>query len=109
MNRDISTEIKKEIESNKILLYMKGTPDLPRCGFSNAVIQVLNQLGKPFGSVNVLDDPEKWEAIKVFSKWPTIPQLYIDGEFVGGCDIALEMHQKGELTPLVEKAFGADS
>jgi monothiol glutaredoxin len=105
MSRNLHDEIKNEVQQNKIILYMKGTPEFPRCGFSNAVIQVLNQVGKPFAAVNVLEDPPKWEAVKVFSSWPTIPQLYINGEFVGGCDIALEMHQKGELQPLIEKAF----
>lgn len=105
MSRNLHDEIRNEIQQNKIILYMKGTPELPRCGFSNAVVQVLNQVGKPYAAVNVLADPEKWEAVKVFSSWPTIPQLYIDGEFVGGCDITLEMHQKGDLVPLIEKAY----
>jgi monothiol glutaredoxin len=105
MSRNLHDEIKSEVQQNKVILYMKGTPEFPRCGFSNAVIQVLNHVGKPYAAVNVLADPEKWEAVKVFSSWPTIPQLYINGEFVGGCDITLEMHQKGDLVPLIEKAY----
>ena len=107
MSRDLNSEIKTEIEQNKIMVYIKGTPELPRCGFSNAVVQVLNKIGKPFSSVDVLADPEKWQAVKAFSNWPTIPQVYVNGEFVGGCDITLEMDQKGELSPLIEKAFAA--
>ncbi len=106
MARDVAEEIKKEITENKMIIYMKGTKDLPRCGFSAASIEVLNQLGVPFKDVNVLEDQEKWAAIKQYSDWPTIPQIYIGGEFVGGCDIIREMHAKGELLPLVKKAFG---
>ncbi len=106
MARDVAEEIKKEITENKMIIYMKGTKDLPRCGFSAASIEVLNQLGVPFKDVNVLEDQEKWTAIKQYSDWPTIPQIYIGGEFIGGCDIIREMHAKGELLPLVKKAFG---
>lgn len=105
-DRNITEEIKNEINSNKIMLYMKGTPEQPMCGFSNAVVQILNSLGKPYGSVNILADAEKREAIKQFSNWPTIPQLYINGEFVGGCDITRELHESHELEDMVAQAFG---
>jgi monothiol glutaredoxin len=98
-------EIRKETGENKIVLYMKGLPEAPRCGFSHAAAEVLRQLEVPFLAINVLEDPEKWQAVKEFSDWPTIPQLYVDGEFVGGCDIMREMHAKGELQPLIEKAL----
>ncbi len=104
MSRDVISEIREEVKSNKILLYMKGTPDLPRCGFSNAIVEILKQIGQPFHGVDVLSDQEKWSAVKTFSSWPTIPQLYINGEFIGGCDIAREMHAKGELKSKIEAA-----
>ena len=91
--RNVFEEIKQEVANNKIMLYMKGTPEQPMCGFSNAVIQILNMVGKPYSSVNILEDLEKRDAIKQFSNWPTIPQLYINGEFVGGCDITRELYE----------------
>jgi len=105
MSRDVMNEIKQEIEDNRIVLYMKGSPDMPRCGFSAAASDVLTQLDAPFLGVNVLDDQEKWQAVKLFSDWPTIPQLYVGGKFVGGCDIMREMFFKGELKPLVDEAL----
>jgi monothiol glutaredoxin len=93
--------IKDIIDSNDIVLFMKGVPQAPQCGFSSAVVQVLNQVGAPYASVNVLEDPFIREGIKAFSNWPTIPQLYIKGEFVGGCDIVREMFQAGELAALL--------
>ncbi len=105
MDRDVQEEIKTEIADNKIMLYMKGTPETPRCGFSAAMVEIFNEIGKPFGAVNVLDDPDKWNAIRQSQNWPTIPMIFVDGEFVGGCDITREMHASGELQPLVEKAF----
>ena len=104
-DRDVKAEIKKEVSDNKVLLYMKGTPEQPMCGFSNTVIQILNMVGKPYASVNILEDQEKRSAIKEYSNWPTIPQLYVEGEFVGGCDITTEMYENDELKPLIEKAF----
>jgi monothiol glutaredoxin len=89
--------IKDEIGTNDVVLFMKGTPVFPQCGFSNAVVQVLTYLGVPFKGVNVLEDPEIRDGIKLFSEWPTIPQLYVKGEFVGGCDIVREMFEQGEL------------
>ena len=106
MTRNLKDEIQKEISENKIIIYMKGTKEAPRCGFSAATVQVLGEYGVPFKDINVLEDQEKWVAIKEFSDWPTIPQVYIDGHFIGGCDIVREMHTKGELAPLIKKATG---
>jgi monothiol glutaredoxin len=99
----IHDRIKQQIESDDVVLYMKGTPVFPMCGFSAAVVQVLSQLGIKFQSHNVLDDPELRQGIKEFSSWPTIPQLYVKGEFVGGCDIIREMHQAGELASFLQE------
>jgi len=106
MSRDVMEEIRKEIADNKIVVYMKGSKEMPRCGFSAAVVEVMNQFGVPYKDVNILEDQEKWMAIKQYSDWPTIPQIYIDGAFIGGCDIVRDMHAKGELEPLVRKAVG---
>ncbi|MEN8721260.1 MAG: Grx4 family monothiol glutaredoxin [Alphaproteobacteria bacterium] len=89
--------IKSEIDKNDVVLFMKGTPLFPQCGFSNLVVQVLTHLEVPFEGVNVLDDDDVRQGIKDFSNWPTIPQLYVKGEFVGGCDIIKEMFEEGEL------------
>ena len=89
--------IREEVEGNDVVLFLKGTPVFPQCGFSNAVVQVLTYLNVPFKGINVLEDPEIREGIKQFSDWPTIPQLYVKGEFVGGCDIVREMFEQGEL------------
>ena len=94
---DIFNKIEETIKNNDVVLYMKGTKDFPQCGFSAAVSQVLKNLKVEFKDINVLTDPEIREAIKEFSDWPTIPQLYIKGEFIGGCDIVREMFQSGEL------------
>jgi monothiol glutaredoxin len=93
----VTERIKHEITDNPVLLYMKGTPVFPQCGFSAAVVQILTTLGVKFKGVDVLADPEIREGIKAFSQWPTIPQLYVKGEFVGGCDIIREMYESGEL------------
>ncbi len=92
--------IRDEIGKNDVLLFMKGTPVFPQCGFSAAVVEVLSELGVKFNSVNILVDPEIRQGIKEFSQWPTIPQLYVKGEFVGGCDIIREMAETGELAQL---------
>jgi monothiol glutaredoxin len=97
--------IRASIEGNKILIFMKGNASFPMCGFSAATVEVFNELGVPFQTVDVLKDPEIREGIKRFSNWPTIPQVYIDGKFVGGCDIVREMHASGELEPLVREAL----
>jgi len=106
---DISTEarIQRDIADNKVMLYMKGTPSFPQCGFSARVVQILNHLGAPFATANVLEDPELRDGIKQFSQWPTIPQLYVGGEFVGGCDIVTEMFQSGELETLLREKAAA--
>lgn len=93
--------IENDIKENAVILYMKGTAQMPQCGFSAVVVQVLNSLNVPFKDVNVLADQEIRQGIKDFSNWPTIPQLYIKGEFIGGCDIVREMHQTGELQALL--------
>ena len=97
---NVSENIKNEISSNDIVLFMKGTPVFPMCGFSAAVAQILSDLGLKFTSVNVLESDEIREGIKQFSNWPTIPQLYIKEEFIGGCDIVKEMYESGELLEL---------
>jgi monothiol glutaredoxin len=97
---DINERIQSEIGSNEVMLYMKGTPMFPQCGFSARVVQILTHMGVPFQSANVLEDMELREGIKQFSQWPTVPQLYVKGEFVGGCDIVTEMYQSGELETL---------
>jgi len=104
---DVLDEIQREIRENKVVLYMKGTPSFPMCGFSAATVKVLREIGVPFKAVDVLAEPEKREAIKVYSSWPTIPQLYVSGKFVGGCDIVREMHGRGELAPLIRAAVEA--
>ncbi len=97
---DVSENIKNEIKSNDVVLFMKGTPVFPMCGFSAATVQVLSEIGVKFSSVNVLDSNEMREGIKKFSNWPTIPQLYVKEEFIGGCDIVKEMFETGELLEL---------
>ncbi len=109
MPRKIEDEIRQEITANKVMLYMKGTPSFPMCGFSAATIEVLRELGCPFASVNILEDQEKREAIKAFSNWPTIPQLYVGGKLVGGCDIVRELHASGALERIVKDAFADDA
>ena len=93
----VTERIKRDISENPVLLYMKGTPVFPQCGFSAAVVQILTTVGVKFKGIDVLADPEIREGIKEFSSWPTIPQLYVKGEFVGGCDIVREMYESGEL------------
>jgi monothiol glutaredoxin len=97
----IHDRIQGEIDQNAVMLYMKGTPMFPQCGFSARVVQILSHMGVPFHSANVLEDMELREGIKDFSQWPTIPQLYVKGEFVGGCDIVTEMFRSGELEALL--------
>lgn len=104
MAEDIMNKIQSQIDKNKILIYMKGTKQMPQCGFSARTVMLFESYGVPFETVNVLADPELREGIKRFSNWPTIPQVYIDGKFIGGCDICQEMHQQGELEPLAKAA-----
>lgn len=100
----IQDKIKQQVTGNGIILYMKGTPQAPQCGFSGKSVQLLQACGAEFASVNVLADPEIRDGIKQYSNWPTIPQLYIKGEFIGGCDIITDLYQKGELQKLVASA-----
>lgn len=99
----IFSELESIIKSNDVVLFMKGTAQFPQCGFSGAVAQVLKHLGVTYQDVNVLESPEIREGIKEFSQWPTIPQLYIKGEFIGGCDIVRELFQSGELQSLLSE------
>lgn len=96
--------IKQEIENNDVVLFMKGTAQLPQCGFSSVVVHVLTRLNVPFRDVNVLMDADVRQGIKDYTNWPTIPQLYVKGEFIGGCDIVKEMFESGELEALLKKA-----
>ena len=103
MDQQTNDQIKSEIENNEVCLFMKGTPDAPQCGFSMAVVNKFKILELNFKSVNVLENQNIREGIKVYSDWPTIPQLYVKNEFVGGCDIIREMHENGELTSFFEE------
>ena len=103
MDQQTNDLIKKEIEENEICLFMKGTPDAPQCGFSMAVVNIFKILELKFKSVNVLENQNIREGVKVYSDWPTIPQLYIKKEFVGGCDIIKEMYENGELKKVLEE------
>jgi monothiol glutaredoxin len=102
MTNPIHDRISSEIASNDVVLYMKGSAAFPQCGFSAAVVQILNHLGVPFKDIDVLTDPGLRDGIKQFSNWPTIPQLYIKGEFIGGADITREMYANGELTEMLQ-------
>ncbi|MDC0662598.1 Grx4 family monothiol glutaredoxin [Marinobacter sp. SS21] len=101
---DINETIKSQLEENPVIIYMKGTPQSPQCGFSARTVQALMACGERFAFVNILDNQELREALKVYSSWPTYPQLYIGGELVGGCDIVLELSESGELTEMVKAA-----
>jgi monothiol glutaredoxin len=98
---DVRTRIEELIKSHKVMLFMKGTRQFPACGFSNTVVQILKKEGAAFETFNILADPEIRQGLKDYSSWPTYPQLYVDGKFVGGCDIVTEMHQAGELKALL--------
>ena len=98
----LRNQISQLIEQNRVVLFMKGTRSFPQCGFSDRVVRALKKVGEPFVDVNVLADPEVRDGIKEFSSWPTIPQLYVNGKFVGGCDIVTELEQNGELEPLIK-------
>jgi monothiol glutaredoxin len=100
----VQDTIKQLVEQHKVVIFMKGTPQMPMCGFSAATVDVLKQLGVTFESVNVLADPAMREGIKQFTSWPTIPQVFVGGKFVGGCDIVREMHASGELARLVQQS-----
>jgi monothiol glutaredoxin len=101
---DVLERIREQVESNPIVIYMKGTPQFPMCGFSSRAAAALQDCGVPFAYVNVLADPEIFENLPRFADWPTFPQVYIAGELIGGCDITLELHQNGELKTMMEAA-----
>ena len=103
MNNTVHDRIQQEVTDTPVVLFMKGSPVFPQCGFSAAVVQILSQLGVKFKGVDVLSDPQIRQGIKEFSSWPTIPQLYVKGEFVGGCDIIREMYETGELQQVFEQ------
>ncbi len=98
---DINERIEEQLESNQVMLYMKGSPDFPQCGFSGQTVAALKAIGKPFAYVNIFEDPEIREGLKQYSNWPTFPQLYVKGELIGGCDIVIEMFESGELQNLL--------
>jgi monothiol glutaredoxin len=102
MGDDVRNRIESLVKTSKVMLFMKGTKQFPACGFSNTVVQILKQEGVPFDTFNILGDPEVRQGLKEYSSWPTYPQLYVDGKFVGGCDIVSEMHQAGELAGLLK-------
>jgi monothiol glutaredoxin len=107
MSPEVKSEIESLINDHKIMVFMKGTKLMPQCGFSNNVVQILNSLGAPFETVDVLADPNIRQGIKEFSSWPTIPQVYINGDFVGGSDILIELYQNGQLQEMVEVALAS--
>lgn len=102
MDEATRKKIEADVKGNKIMLYMKGSPDAPQCGFSAQATSILKEYNVPFSSINVLEDEVIRQGIKEYSDWPTIPQLYVNGEFVGGCDIMTEMHANGDLKALIE-------
>ncbi len=104
---DVITRIKDQIGSNPVILYMKGTPQMPMCGFSMRTVEALKQCNREFAYVNIIADPEIRESLPGYADWPTFPQLYVNGELVGGCDIAMEMAESGELLKIVEQATNA--
>ncbi len=107
MADDVVERIQSAVNNNKIMSFMKGTANFPQCGFSAATVQVFEEIGVPFQTADVLSDPELRDAIKRYSNWPTIPQVFINGKFVGGCDIIRELYESGELEPMVKEALGA--
>lgn len=107
MSMDALERIRKQVAENPVIIYMKGSPDFPQCGFSARAVQALKECGVPFAYVNVYEDEEIYRALPKFANWPTFPQLYIKGELIGGCDIMLDLHARGELRRLVAEAAGA--
>lgn len=107
MNPETQARIQKMVEDNKIMVFMKGNKLMPQCGFSNNVVQILNTLGVPFETFDILADQEVRQGVKEYSNWPTIPQVYLNGEFLGGSDILIELYQKGELQQMVEVALAS--
>ncbi|MCL1622794.1 Grx4 family monothiol glutaredoxin [Moraxella sp. Tifton1] len=103
INPEIKTLIENQIKDHSVLLYMKGTPQFPQCGFSARAVEVLTQIGRPFAFVNILENPEIRTTLPLVANWPTFPQLWVNGELIGGSDIILQMYQSGELKPLIEE------
>ncbi len=100
---NVNDRIESQLKDNPVILYMKGTPDFPQCGFSGQTVAALKAVGKPFAYVNILEDAEIREGLKLYSNWPTFPQLYVNGELIGGCDIIVEMYHSGELQDMLTK------
>jgi monothiol glutaredoxin len=107
MDEALKQRIDETVNKEKVVLFVKGTKNFPQCGFSSAVIQIFKSLNVPFECVNILADQDLRQGLKEYSSWPTFPQIYVGGEFIGGCDIVREMHEKGELEPVVKKVVGA--
>ena len=107
MTPEVKERIEQLVKNNKVFVFMKGSKLMPQCGFSNNVVQILNTLGVPYETTDVLADPEIRQGIKEYSNWPTIPQIYVNGEFVGGSDIAIELYQSGELQEMIEVALAS--
>ncbi len=107
MAPEVKERIENLINNNKIAVFMKGTKLMPECGFSNNVVNILNAMGVPYETYNVLEDPEVRQGIKEYSNWPTIPQVYVNGEFIGGCDIMIELYQNNELQEMLEVALAS--
>lgn len=105
--RDVQKEIAELVQSKPVVLFMKGTPTMPMCGFSARTVEALKACGVAFSAVNVLQDPDIREGIKEYGQWPTIPQLYVGGELIGGCDITVDLYQRGELEPMLKAAAAA--
>ena len=105
MSQSILDQIKSDVQSNKILIYMKGTPEAPQCGFSAATVQLFKSFGVPFATRDVIANPELRAKVPELSNWPTFPQVFINGKLIGGCDIVHEMHERGELEPLVKETL----
>lgn len=103
INPETKTLIENQIKDHSVLLYMKGTPQFPQCGFSARAVEVLTQIGKPFAFVNILENPEIRATLPIIANWPTFPQLWVNGELIGGSDIILQMYQSGELKPLIDE------
>lgn len=103
---DVMERIKEQVEGTPVMLYMKGTPDFPQCGFSSRVVQALKAVDAEFKSVNVLEDPEVRANLPRYANWPTFPQLYVGGELIGGCDITVDMYNSGELKQVIDQALG---
>jgi monothiol glutaredoxin len=107
MNAELQTRIEELVKSNKIVVFMKGSKLMPQCGFSNNAVQILNSFGAPYETIDVLQDADIRQGIKEYSNWPTIPQIYINGEFIGGSDVLIELYQQGELQQMVEVALAS--